>query len=69
MTLSEYLQHLGWNLSDLCRNAHIEMHTARRAVKEGVISARTARKLADCLSKAMGQEIKPGDIRGLTIRN
>lgn len=69
MTLQEYLRHLGWNLSDLCRNADIEMHTARRAVKEGVISARTARKIAACLSKAMGQQILPGDIRGLSIRN
>lgn len=69
MTLNEYLQHLGWNLSDLCRNADIEMHTARRATREGVVSARTARKIANAFSKATGQEIKPGDIKGLLIRN
>lgn len=69
MTLNQYLAHLGWNLSDLCRNADIEMHTARRAVREGITSARTARKIADAFSKAMGQDIKPGDIQGLLIQN
>lgn len=69
MTLLEYLQHLGWNLSDLCRHADIEMHTARRAVREGIVSARTARKIAEAFSTAMGQDIKPGDIQGLLIRN
>lgn len=71
MTLNEYLQHLGWNLSDLCRQADIEMNTARRAVRDNITSARTARKIADALTKAMGAEkpILPGDIVGLLIHN
>ncbi len=69
MTLNQYLAHLGWSLSDLCRHADIEMNTARRAVRDGIVSARTAQKLAEALSKAMGQQIFPGDIQGLLIRN
>jgi hypothetical protein len=69
MSLLEYLAHLGWSLTDLCRHADIEMHTARRAVRDNITSARTAQKLAEALSKAMGQDIKPGNIQGLLIRN
>lgn len=69
MTLNQYLQFLAWSLSDLCRNADIEMPTARRAVREGITSARTAQKIAAAFSKAMGQDIKPGNIIGLLVRN
>lgn len=69
MTLSQYLQHLGWSLTDLCKHAKIEAHTARRAVRENITSARTAQKIAEALSKAMGQSIKPGDIQGLLVQN
>lgn len=69
MTLNQFLAHLGWSLTDLCKHAGIEAHTARRAVRENITSARTARKIADAFSKAMGQDIKPGDIQGLLIQN
>ncbi len=71
MTLNQYLQFLAWSLSDLCRNADIEMPTARRAVRENITSARTAQKIAAALTKAMGKKkpILPGEIIGLLIRN
>lgn len=69
MTLNEYLQHLGWNLSDFCRYADINPATARKAVTDGIVSARTARKIAEALSQAMGKVIFPGDIQGLVIQN
>lgn len=68
MTLNEYLQYLGWSLSDLCDRADIAMNTARRAVQQNITSARSAQKIAEAFSKALGKQIFPGDIIGLLIQ-
>lgn len=69
MTLNEYLRYLGWSLTDFANHAGIERHTARKAIREGIVSARTSQKIAAAFSKAMGETIYPGDIQGLLIRN
>lgn len=68
MTLNMYLAHLGWSLADFCRNADIAVNTARRAVREGIVSHRTAQKIAAAFSKAMGERVYPGDIIGLLVQ-
>lgn len=68
MDMAEYCKQLGWNISDLARFAKLERHTARRALREGVVSARTARKISAAFSDALGHQVNPGDIQGLSIR-
>jgi transcriptional regulator with XRE-family HTH domain len=67
MTLREYRVNLGWSQHELAKEAGISPSIVKRAEDGLPIQARTARALADALSKAYGRDIRPIDIAGLNI--
>ena len=66
-TLRKLRVDLGWSQTALAKEAGISPAIAKRAEQLRPIQARTARALADALSKAYEREIKPSDIEGLQI--
>ena len=66
-TLRKLRVDLGWSQTALAKEARISPAISKRAVQLMPIQARTARALADALSKAYEQKIKPSDIEGLQI--
>ena len=66
-TLRKLRVDLGWSQTALAKEAGISPAIAKRAEQLMPIQARTARALADALSKAYEREIKPSDIEGLQI--
>jgi len=66
-TLRKLRVDLGWSKTELAKEAGISPTIVKRAEEQRPIQARTARALADALSKAYAQEIKPSDIEGLQI--
>jgi transcriptional regulator with XRE-family HTH domain len=66
-TLRKLRVDLGWSQTALAKEAGISPAIAKRAEQRMPIQARTARALADALSKAYEREIKPSDIEGLQI--
>jgi transcriptional regulator with XRE-family HTH domain len=67
MTLREYRVNLGWSRNRLAKEAGISASTVKLAEDGAPVQARTAKALADALSRAYGREIKPIDIAGLHI--
>jgi transcriptional regulator with XRE-family HTH domain len=66
-TLRKLRVDLGWSQTRLAIEAGISPTIAKRAEQLLPIQARTARALADALSKAYEREIKPSEIEGLQI--
>lgn len=66
-TLRKLRIDLGWSQTALAKEAGISPAIARRAEQLLPIQARTARALANALSKAYEREIKPSEIEGLQI--
>jgi hypothetical protein len=67
MTLQEYLDYIGWSLSDLSRAANVDFITARKALSGERISRRSARAIAQALADALNRPIHVGDIVGLQL--
>lgn len=67
MTLREYRVNLGWSQNQLAVAAGISPSIAKRAEDGKPVQPKTAKALADALSKAYGREIQPTDIAGLNI--
>lgn len=68
-TLEEYCNQLGWNTSNLASQAGINYRTAKKALEGDIISSRSAQDIAKALTRAMGNTINVGDIRGLVIKH
>lgn len=68
MTLKQYRVNLGWNPKRLADEAGLARATVISAEAGEVITAETAKALADALSKAYGHTINVTDIQGLNIR-
>ena len=66
-TLRHYRINLGWSIYRLAHEAGISRPAAANAENGQPIKAETAKAIADALSRAYGQDIKPTDIEGLTI--
>lgn len=66
--LREYRVNLGWSQNELAKEAGISPSIVKRAEDGQPIQARTAKAIADALSRAYGQTIKPVDIEGLNIQ-
>ena len=66
-TLRHYRINLGWSIYRLAHEAEISRPAAANAENGQPIKAETAKALADALSRAYGQDIKPTDIEGLNI--
>ena len=67
MTLREYRVNLGWSQYQLAKESGLSPSIVKRAEDGAPVQARTAKALADALSRAYGREIKPTDIAGLNI--
>lgn len=69
MTLQQYCERLGWNISELSRQADINRHTASKAVfGRNECSSRVALKIVEALSRALNERVLVGDLEGLTIK-
>jgi transcriptional regulator with XRE-family HTH domain len=66
-TLRHYRINLGWSIYRLAHEAGISRPAVANAENGQPIKAETAKALADALSRAYGQDIKPTDIEGLNI--
>jgi transcriptional regulator with XRE-family HTH domain len=66
-TLRHYRINLGWSIYRLAHEAGISRPAAANAENGQPIKAETAKAIADALSRAYGQDIKPTDIEGLNI--
>jgi len=66
-TLREYRVNLGWSIYKLAEQAGISRPAAANAENGQPIKAGTAKAIADALSRAYGQTIRPTDIEGLNI--
>ena len=66
-TLREYRINLGWSIYRLAHEAGISRPAAANAESGQTIKAETAKAIADALSQAYAQAIKPTDIEGLKI--
>lgn len=67
MNLREYRIELGWSINELADKAGVTRQSAANAEDGQPIKARTAKSIADALSRAYGREIKVLDIQGLNI--
>lgn len=67
MTLEDYRIHFGWSRNEMCRQARIDFNTLRRAINGEPVSISSAHKLAEAISKALGQTIRFQDIEGLKV--
>jgi hypothetical protein len=68
MTLADYCRQLGWDASTLARQANINYRTAKKALDGEAITSRSAREIAEALSKAFGMPVYVGDIQGLSVQ-
>ena len=66
-TLRHYRINLGWSIYRLAYEAGISRPAVANAENGQPIKAETAKAIADALSRAYGQDIKPTDIEGLNI--
>lgn len=65
MTLEEYRQQFAWSVSEMARKAGLDHGTMKRALDGENVSAKTARALANMLSRETGQTVLWNDIQGL----
>lgn len=67
MKLQALRLNLGWSLAQLAREASVGVATVSRAEKGETISAASAKKLADALTKGYNREILVTEIEALVI--
>jgi len=66
-TLREYRINLGWSQNEMAKAAGISPAIVKKAEDGRSIEARTAKLLADAITRATGQTVKPVNIEGLNI--
>jgi DNA-binding XRE family transcriptional regulator len=66
-TLREYRLNVGWSQAALAQHAGLKRQTVAAAERGEKITPLTAKKIADALSEAYGQVIRPLDIEDLAI--
>ncbi len=67
MTIEEYRIKLGWSKAKLAREADIDVGTLNDAISGKNIYKATAGKIANALSKGLGQEITYKDLEGVSL--
>lgn len=65
MNLEQYRKTLGWSKRELANRADMDVNTVTKAMQGGSISLKTARKLAQAISRELGQTVRIQDIEGL----
>ena len=68
MTLTELRESVPMNIPELARAAGLDDQTIRNAESGQRISVRTAKAIAQALSRELGRTIKVQDIDGLQVR-
>ena len=68
MTLTEYRESLGWSRAELAREAKLDYQTVTKAENGELITGRSARAIADAISRALGKNLRFQDIDGLNVR-
>lgn len=69
MTLTELRESVPMNIPELARAAGVDDMTIRNAENGQRIYAKTARAIAEALSKVLGRTIRVQDIDGLQVRS
>ena len=67
MTIEEYRVKLGWSKAKLAREADIDIGTLNDALSGKRIYKATAGKIANALSKGLGQDISYRDLDGVNL--
>ena len=67
-SLSDYCNLLGWSISEFSRKTNVDRNASRKAINGGIVSPRTAQKIALKLSEELQKTILPGEIEGLNYR-
>lgn len=67
MTLREYRINLGWSVNKLAQEAGITRQAVANAEAGSPIRPETAKSIADAIGKAMVQDLKVMDIKGLNV--
>ena len=67
MTLEDYRKECGWSLLEMARQAGIDFNTLKRAMNGERVSPRTAKALAEAISRDLGRNIRFQDIDGLIV--
>ena len=68
MTLTELRESVPMNIPELARAAGVDDMTIRNAENGQRVSAKTARAIAQALSRALDRVIRVQDIDGLQVR-
>jgi predicted transcriptional regulator len=66
-TMREYRLNLGWSHRKMAQEAGLSAIAIKRAEDGIPVQPRTAKAIADALSRALNREIKPLEIEGLNI--
>ncbi len=67
MTIEEYRVKLGWSKAKLAREADIDIGTLNDALAGKRIYKATAGKIANALSRGLGQDITYKDLDGVNL--
>ena len=67
MTIEEYRVKLGWSKAKLAREADLDVGTLNDAISGKRIYKATAGKIANALSKALGETISYKDLDGVNL--
>ncbi len=67
MTIEEYRVKLGWSKAKLAREADIDIGTLNDALSGKRIYKATAGKIANALSRGLGQDISYKDLDGVNL--
>jgi transcriptional regulator with XRE-family HTH domain len=68
LTLKQYRSNLGWSVNQLQEETGLSYYAVTNAEKGRPIRAKTAKVIADVLSKALGEKVLVSDIEGLNIQ-
>jgi Helix-turn-helix len=67
MTIEEYRVKLGWSKAKLAREADLDVGTLNDAISGKRIYKATAGKIANALSKGLGETISYKDLDGVSL--
>lgn len=65
MNLDQWRKACGWSKKEMARRADMDFNTLNKAFNGESVSMRTVKKLAEAISKELGQAVRIQDIEGL----
>jgi hypothetical protein len=68
MTLEEYRRTCGWSIQEMAREAHMDFNTMKKALSGVAVSPKTGSRIAEAISKKLGQTVRVPDISGLNVK-